>query len=119
MNRNWLPLHAVADDDLQDTTGGSGDDDDNNVNDEGQELINQIFAFVKSKSNGGRFLKRTPGAPRNVARTPQGGGGGGGGVLEAKCQNCNGNHTKAECKAPPVVMADRRCFTCNEKGCNA
>jgi len=110
MNRNRLPLHAVEDDNLQDTTGGGGDDDDDNCNDEGQELISQILAFVKGRSNGGRFQKRTTGAPRNAARTPTGGG-----ARDPKCPNCHGNHTKAECKKPPVDMADRTCFTCGEK----
>ena len=112
MNRNRLPIHAVADDDRRDAAGGDDDNDDNNDTQD-MELSNQFLAIFKGRQVGGqgagRFRKRTPSTTRNPAQTATHP------TRDAKCPNCNGNHTKAECKKPPADMADRTCFTCGEK----
>ena len=113
MNRKRLPIHAVADDDRRDAAGGQDDDNDHNDDVQDLELANQVLAIIRGRPVGGhgagRFRKRTPSATRNSAQTATNP------TRDAKCSNCHGNHTKAECKKPPVDMADRTCFTCGEK----
>ncbi len=109
MNRKKLPVHAV--DHERHANEQEGDD-------EGFTDLNSVEGIVaalsRAQRNGGRFQRRQ--------RAADGGGGGaqrtGQPPKARQCPNCSETH-EGRCPKPAVAVADRKCWTCGQKGCQS
>ncbi len=107
LNRKRGQLHNLEDEPL-----GCSEEDL-----EGADLstVDGILAVINRFRRNGKnnFRGRQQEAPRkfNVGQ-PNGSAN----QRPRKCANCGKEHPERKCPEPPVAVADRKCWTCNEKG---
>ncbi len=112
MNRKRLPVNNVN---HESPVTGNEQEGDNEGFTDLNSVEGILAALTRAQKNSGRYPRRQ--------RTGDGGGGSGAQRTGQpprgrQCPNCSETH-EGRCTKPAVAVADRKCWTCGQKGCQS